>query len=140
MRTIYKFIAILGLLISEWVPIVSVAAQEPPKTGRNELLVTGTVRDRETRKKLGNVTVSLAGTSIGTVTNAEGVFSLKIPYHKAVPQLELSHIGYMNTRFSASAPEDAEDVIATIWMTPATQQLDEVVVYGGNARLIVEEA
>lgn len=140
MRTIYKFIAILGLLICEWAPIVSVAAQEPPKTGRNELLVTGTVRDKETRKKLGNVTVSLAGTSIGTVTNAEGVFSLKIPYHKAVPQLELSHIGYMNTRFSASAPDDAEDLIATIWMTPATQQLDEVVIYGGNARLIVEEA
>lgn len=54
--------------------------------------------------------------------------------------MELSHIGYQNTRFSATAPEGSADLTATIWMTPVARQLDEVVIYGGDARRIVEEA
>lgn len=133
-------IAMLWLFIWGCTAIAPAVAQEPTDVGKHELTVTGTVRDRETRKKLENVTVALAGTSIGTVTNAEGVFSLKIPRQKRVPRLELSHIGYLNTRFSATAPDDAATLDATIWMTPVARQLDEVVIYGGDARRIVEEA
>lgn len=131
---------LLWLFILVCTAIVPAVAQESADAGKHELTVTGTVRDRETRKKLENVTVVLAGTSIGTVTNAEGVFSLKIPRQRTVPRLELSHIGYLNTRFSATAPDDAASLDATIWMTPVARQLDEVVIYGGNARRIVEEA
>ena len=140
MKSICKFITMLGLLILECAAGFPVMAQEIAKTGKAELTVTGTVRDRETRKKLENVTVTLVGTSIGTVTNAEGVFSLKIPDLQSAPQLELSHIGYQNTRFSATAPDNVIDLNATIWMTPFARQLDEVVIYGGDARRIVEEA
>ena len=129
-----------GMFILECTTIVPAVAQESTEAGKTELTVTGTVRDRETRKKLENVTVALAGTSIGTVTNAEGIFSLKIPNLQSAPQLELSHIGYQNTRFSATAPEGSADLTATIWMTPVARQLDEVVIYGGDARCIVEEA
>ena len=128
------------MFILECTTIVPAVAQESTEAGKTELTVTGTVRDRETRKKLENVTVALAGTSIGTVTNAEGIFSLKIPNLQSAPQLELSHIGYQNTRFSATAPEGSADLTATIWMTPVARQLDEVVIYGGDARCIVEEA
>lgn len=140
MKAVYKFIIMSGLFILGCTAIVPAMAQEPTEAGKTELIVTGTVRDRETRKKLENVTVALAGTSIGTVTNAEGAFSLKIPPQKTAPQLELSHIGYLNTRFSATAPDDAANLDATIWMTPVARQLDEVVIYGGDARRIVEEA
>ena len=129
-----------GMFILECTTIVPAVAQESTEAGKTELTVTGTVRDRETRKKLENVTVALAGTSIGTVTNAEGIFSLKIPNLQSAPQLELSHIGYQNTRFSATAPEGSADLTATIWMTPVARQLDEVVIYGGDSRCIVEEA
>lgn len=135
-----SFIILFCLFILGCTTFFPAVAQEPTKAGKHELTVTGTVRDRETRKKLENVTVALVGTSIGTVTNAEGVFSLKIPRPESAPQLELSHIGYLNTRFSATAPDNATDLTATIWMTPVARQLDEVVIYGGNARRIVEEA
>lgn len=140
MKSKSHLITMLWLFILGCTAIVPTVAQEPTDAGKHELTVTGTVRDRETRKKLENVTVALAGTSIGTVTNAEGVFSLKIPRQRTVPQLELSHIGYLNTRFSATAPDDAASLDATIWMTPVARQLDEVVIYGGDARRIVEEA
>lgn len=107
---------------------------------KTEFTVSGVVRDKESRKKLENVAVSLVGTPIGTVTNAEGVFSLKIPHMDTIPQLELSHIGYMNARFSASAPEGSNNMYATILMIPIALQLNEVVAYGNTARRIVEEA
>ena len=107
---------------------------------KTEFTVSGVVRDKESRKKLENVAVSLVGTPIGTVTNAEGVFSLKIPHMDTIPQLELSHIGYMNARFSASAPEGSNNMYATILMIPIALQLNEVVAYGNSARRIVEEA
>lgn len=140
MKSKSHLITMLWLFILGCTAIVPAVAQEPTDAGKHELTVTGTVRDRETRKKLENVTVALTGTSIGTVTNAEGVFSLKIPRQRTIPQLELSHIGYLNTRFSATAPDDAATLDATIWMTPVARQLDEVVIYGGDARRIVEEA
>ena len=115
-------------------------AQEPVEAMKTEFTVSGVVRDKESRKKLENVAVSLVGTPIGTVTNAEGVFSLKIPHMDTIPQLELSHIGYMNARFSASAPEGSNDMHATILMIPIALQLNEVVAYGNSARRIVEEA
>ena len=115
-------------------------AQEPVEAMKTEFTVSGVVRDKESRKKLENVAVGLVGTPIGTVTNAEGVFSLKIPHMDTIPQLELSHIGYMNARFSASAPEGSNNMHATILMIPIALQLNEVVAYGNSARSIVEEA
>ena len=115
-------------------------AQEPVEAMKTEFTVSGVVRDKESRKKLENVAVSLVETPIGTVTNAEGVFSLKIPHMDTIPQLELSHIGYMNARFSASAPEGSNNMHATILMIPIALQLNEVVAYGNSARRIVEEA
>ncbi len=115
-------------------------AQEPVEAMKTEFTVSGVVRDKENRKKLENVAVSLVGTPIGTVTNAEGVFSLKIPHMDTILQLELSHIGYMNARFSASAPEGSNNMYATILMIPIALQLNEVVAYGNSARRIVEEA
>lgn len=135
-----SFIILSCLFILGCTTILPAVAQETAKARKHEFTVTGTVRDRETRKKLENVTVTLAGTSIGTVTNAEGVFSLKIPRAEDAPQLKLSHIGYLNTQFSVATPDNATDLTATIWMTPVARQLDEVVIYGGNARRIVEEA
>ena len=115
-------------------------AQEPVEAMKTEFTVSGVVRDKESRKKLENVAVSLVGTPIGTVTNAEGVFLLKIPHMDTIPQLELSHIGYMNARFSASAPEGSNNMHTTILMIPIALQLNEVVTYGNTARRIVEEA
>ena len=115
-------------------------AQEPVEAMKTEFTVSGVVRDKENRKKLENVAVSLVGTPIGTVTNAEGVLSLKIPHMDTIPQLELSHIGYMNARFSDSAPEGSNNMYATILMIPIALQLNEVVAYGNSARRIVEEA
>ena len=140
MKVTYRYLTMFWLVIIGYSAMMTAVAQEPVEAMKTELTVSGVVRDKESRKKLENVAVSLLGTPIGTVTNAEGVFSLKIPHMDTIPQLELSHIGYMNARFSASAPEGSENMYATILMIPIALQLNEVVAYGNNARRIVEEA
>ena len=121
---------LIFLVCSAFVPVL---AQAPTEVRRTELTITGTVRDKESKRALENVSVTLTGSSIGTVTNADGLFSLKIPHCDSTPQLECSHLGYLNTRLTPSVPTDANQLNLTVWMTPTVKQLDEVVVYGGNA-------
>lgn len=100
--------------------------------------VTGVVRNKDDRKKLENVNVSVPGTNIGTVTNSDGLFSLKIKDAEIVRGLEVSHIGYLNTQISLKENKDLSTL--TVWMIPAPNLLGEIVIFGNNARGIVEEA
>ena len=100
--------------------------------------VTGVVRNKDDRKKLENVNVSVPGTNIGTVTNSDGIFSLKIKDAEIVRGLEVSHIGYLNTQISLKENKDLSTL--TVWMMLAPNLLSEIVIFGNNARGIVEEA
>ena len=100
--------------------------------------VTGVVRNKDDRKKLENMNVSVPGTNIGTVTNSDGLFSLKIKDAEIVRGLEVSHIGYLNTQISLKENKDLSTL--TVWMIPAPNLLSEIVIFGNNARGIVEEA
>ena len=100
--------------------------------------VTGVVRNKDDRKKLENVNVSVPGTNIGTVTNSDGIFSLKIKDAEIVRGLEVSHIGYLNTQISLKENKDLSTL--TVWMMPAPNLLSEIVIFGNNARGIIEEA
>ncbi len=104
----------------------------------NELVITGTVKNKDSRKKLENVNVSVVGNNIGTVTNADGTFSLKVAGTEAFRGLEVSDIGYLTTHLSLEELEKTGEL--TIWMIPAPNLLSEIVVYGNNPRVIVEEA
>lgn len=106
--------------------------------GSSYFTITGVVKNKENKRKLENVNVSVPGTNIGTVTNSDGVFSLKIKETEAVRGLEISHIGYLNAQISLNEKTDSSDF--TIWMIPAPNLLSEIVIYGNNARGIVEEA
>ena len=82
----------------------------------NELVITGTVKNKDSRKKLENVNVSVVGNNIGTVTNADGTFSLKVAEAEAFRGLEVSHIGYLTTHLSLEELEKTGEL--TIWMIP----------------------
>ena len=165
MRALYKYFVLLGILLLGSAVVIPSRAQEADfDLDNNGITITGTVRDRETRKRMENVTVTLGGTSIGTVTNADGVFSLKISGSLTSRNLEFSHIGYQNTSMlipanseitafssdsnpnSTSSTKQTDTQIfsanhtVTIWMTPTARQLDEALIFGADARQLVEEA
>lgn len=90
----------------------------------NYFTITGVVKNKDNKRKLENVNVSVPGTNIGTVTNADGVFSLKIKDTETIQGLEVSHIGYLNSQVSLKENKDISDL--TIWMLPAPNLLSEI--------------
>ena len=114
-----------------WMLVVSSWAQG--------LLVTGIVKDKETRKALANVNVSVQGSNIGTVTNSDGVFSLKVSQEELGRGIHVSHIGFQNLFLSADALTSSSKR-PTIWLTPTAITLDMVNVYGGDPLELVEKA
>jgi hypothetical protein len=109
-----------------------VAAQE----SESYFTVSGVVKDSQTKKKLMYVNVSVPGTNVGTVTNADGEFSLKIKHIWKSKEVEVSHIGYQNYLFSASG--DLTGMV--ILLKPSINVLKEVVVRPSDPRVLLEEA
>ena len=85
--------------------------------------VSGTVVDANTGEPLPAATVQVAGTTLGTTTNVDGVFRL---YLRSLPaELSVRFIGYN----SATLPiEPATSMPVEIRMEPTTYELDELVV------------
>ena len=68
------------LLIVLWLSAIPGWSQEevPFAEENTYITVSGVVKDKQNRKTLEYVNVSVPGRSVGTVTNADGEFSLKI--------------------------------------------------------------
>lgn len=105
---------LLGLFLAILFIPVSVFAQ-------SQRTVTGTVND-ETGEPLIGATVQIVGTTIGTSTDFDGKFSLKVP--ATGKQLHVVYVGY-----NPITVDITSDVI-NLTMKPNAEALDEVVVIG----------
>ena len=100
--------------------------------------VSGVVKDRNTRKSIDQVTVSAVGTNVGTITNEDGEFTLKIGKSLNVKEIRLSRLGYFNSLVTIN-PNDKE--VKTIYLTPDSYVLSEVLVFSWrNPRDLVKAA
>lgn len=105
----------------------SIPAWSTPKGYIVELLqqsksIKGKVVD-EAGEPLIGVSVHVKGTTIGTITNFDGNFSLSVPPSSNI--LEISYIGYLPQSVTVG-----NNVNFNVQMKPDTQALDEVVVIG----------
>jgi hypothetical protein len=74
---------------------------------------------------------------VGTITNADGVFTIKVNKDLKAKTLEFSHVGYYTQKFSIQESGVQE---AAIVLTPLISTLQEVVVQGVSARDLVRAA
>jgi hypothetical protein len=63
------------------------------------ITLTGRVQDQSDREPLGDVTVSLSQRPVGTITNADGNFILKLPPENRDDTLLVSIVGYGRQKF-----------------------------------------
>jgi len=98
--------------------------------------VSGVVRDSQSKKNLAYVNVSVPGTNIGTVTNADGEFTLKIKTSLNAKEVEISHLAYKNYRF----PVDGTNMEKVINLVANTKLLKEVTVRPEMPRQLIEQA
>lgn len=97
---------------------------------------SGIIKNGKNKKAIGNVSVTVPGTNIGTVTNSDGFFKLKIPASSVKNGIKIEQIGYQNLEM----PLDEQIPSMQIFIQPSGRELKEILVLGGNPRDIVEEA
>lgn len=103
----------------------------------NYITISGVVWDKHNKKRLEYVNISIPGSDIGTVTNAEGEFSLKIKETDRNKMADVSHVGYFNSKISLGENSSKKQ---TIWMSPYINLLNEVTIHAQNPIYIVQEA
>lgn len=90
---------------------------------------TGKVIDNTTRKPVVFANVYLIGSSLGTVTNSEGEFVLKVPTRDLNRQVGFSNLGYKNLVMALSEMKEKDNLIR---LELAATPLEEVVIRSDN--------
>jgi len=99
--------------------------------------VTGQLKDAKTGDKIIYATISVPSTGIGTVSNSDGEFILKINKGIDAEYFEVSHLSYATSTFKISESL-AKD--KTFYLEPQLIMLKEISVMPKDARGIVEMA
>lgn len=136
MKTLFNQTAVISLFIlGLLVGAINTKAQEAVPT--DYITVSGIVKDKQSKKKLEYVNISVRGTNIGTITNREGEFSIKLPASPQKTMVEISHLGYLSMQIPVNGINLSD---LTIYLTQNTNVLDEVVIRARDPRFLVEEA
>ena len=131
-----------NILLTGWILVLlgfgmAMHAQESDKS--DYFSVSGVVKDKNTKKPIENVSVTAVGSNIGTVTNEDGEFTLKISNSLNIDMIQLSRIGYYNALYSIN--KNNREEVKTIYLTLETVVLSEVLVFSWrNPRDLVKAA
>ena len=106
------------------------------QAGESYYTVSGVVKDAQTKKTLGYVYVSVPGTNVGTITNADGEFALKIKTSLNAKEIEFSHLAYKNARI----PVDGNSTETVVSMVPNPRMLKEVNIRPEMPKQLIEQA
>ncbi|WP_099462924.1 MULTISPECIES: carboxypeptidase-like regulatory domain-containing protein [Parabacteroides] len=101
------------------------------------ITISGVVKDKNTKKRLEYVNVTIPGSNIGTVTNGDGEFLVKVNNFVVSKNVEISHIGYNNYIIPVKN-QSISDV--TVWLSPNANVLREVIIHAQDPRSLVEAA
>jgi TonB-linked SusC/RagA family outer membrane protein len=89
-----------------------------------DIIITGRVLD-EQKQPLPGVNISIAGTTVGTVTDVNGNYKLTVPDAYAGRNLTFSFVGYTSQEVAIAGKTQIN-----VGMLPANKSLTEVVVVG----------
>ena len=121
METLFKRIGITTFFIVLLLSVMNIFAQNDD----NYYTISGVVKDKANRKKLEYVNISVPGSNLGSITNEDGAFVLKIKDSIAAKEIEFSRIGYFSSRISINGIDLIDQ---TFYLEPNEKQLKEVVV------------
>ncbi len=125
-----------------WILLLLLACGITPLRAQDQveepfITISGIVKDKQSKKRLGYVNISVPGTSVGTITNEEGEFTIKVRQSLQARQVEVSHIGYLNDVIPLTGKNLSD---YTVWLEPNTNTLAEVIIRANDPRIIVQEA
>lgn len=101
------------------------------------ITISGKLKDAKTGDPVVYATVALPNTGIGTVSNSEGEFTLKVGKNSTAEYFEVSHLSYATTQYKIIESLGKEKVF---YVEPQLVMLNEITVIPKDARSIVENA
>lgn len=125
------------LFISLFLAVVDANAQV--KQG----IINGTIKDAATNAKIVGASVTLVGTTHGTISDDDGAFLLSaVPSGQYV--LQVSYVGYSTIRVDDVIVKDGGETVLDISLEEAGEMMDEVVVTttrrrGSDIALLAEQ-
>lgn len=93
----------------------------------------GSILDSKTKNELIFASITVSGTTISTISNSEGKFSIKIPTEKQNLSLIISFLGYKNKVVPIQELKPEKNVL---YLEPSNTILEEVVVKVTDAKNI----
>jgi hypothetical protein len=99
--------------------------------------VTGQLKDSKTGDKIIYANISVPGTGIGTVSNSDGEFTLKVDKSLNIDVFEVAHLSYATKKFKISESIGKDK---TFFLEPQVLMLKEITIVPKDARSVVEAA
>jgi hypothetical protein len=99
--------------------------------------INGVIKDSKTKQKVVFASISVPGSNIGTVSNTDGEFTLKVSMSINATEFEISHLGYINKKFSIAESSKGEQ---TFYVDPFSVELKELIIKPIDPRSIVMRA
>lgn len=127
----------LSILLLYCIATVLSVAQNLPEAP--SVIISGTVKDKDSKKPLENVSISVIDSNMGTVSNADGTFSLTIPLSHSKGNVKAEQIGYYSRTLPISDFLDRGRGF-DIMMSSSSKMLKEIIVRSGKPDEIVAEA
>ena len=93
----------------------------------------GSILDSKSKNELIYASITISGTTISTVSNSEGKFSIKVPTDKQNSSLIISFLGYKNKVVPIKELKPEKNLL---YLEPSNTILDEVVVNVTDANTI----
>ncbi|MES2728070.1 MAG: carboxypeptidase-like regulatory domain-containing protein, partial [Bacteroidota bacterium] len=107
--------------------------------GQNIGNITGKVIDAKRNETLIGVTVVVKGSSFGAQTNSDGIFTIK-NMKVGEYNLEIKYLGFKTTLKTEVIVKAGQTTnIGTIEMTPASTNMDEIVIVGKKPLIDVDK-
>jgi len=134
MKTLIQNVLRLGIIVI----FMSVSGATYSQNGNDSFVtISGQLKDAKTGEKIIYATISVPGTGVGTVSNSDGEFTLKVSKASNVDVFEVSHLSYTTTKFKISESIGKEK---TFYLEPQILMLTGISVIPQDARTVVEMA
>ena len=118
-------------------PENKIQASVPINDSIKTLVIKGHIYDKENRTAIQFATIGITEENIGTVTNSDGFFTLKIPASLAGTSLFVSHLGYMGQSIPVQLLDRQQ---VDFYLDRRVISIQEVIIRYIDPDLIVEKA
>ena len=96
--------------------------------------ITGKIMDIQSKEPVVFANVYLDGSNIGTVTNSDGEFLLKIPLSGRNAKIGITHLGYKNLSVDVAQLNEERNLI---YLDPVTIPIKEVIIRFADAEHLI---